>query len=72
MSNYGVYHLDELEQYIKEMEATHGKGKGGVISVGQWELHPWLERPDIVDWCAQRGVVVEVSIVVILYPYSAV
>ncbi|KAI9884889.1 MAG: hypothetical protein M1823_003330 [Watsoniomyces obsoletus] len=59
VSNYGVHHLDELEQYIKEMEAAHGAGKGGTISVGQWELHPWLERADIVDWCAKRGVVVE-------------
>ncbi len=59
MSNYGVHHLDELEAYIKDLEAEHGKGKGGGISVGQWELHPWLARPDIVEWCRKRGVVVE-------------
>ena len=59
VSNYGVHHLDELEAYIKELESTHGKGKGGVISVGQWELHPWLARPDIVEWCQKRGVILE-------------
>lgn len=60
VSNYGVHHLDELEGYIKELEEKNGKGKGGKISVGQWEVHPWLERQDIVEWCAERGVVVEV------------
>lgn len=61
VSNYGVHHLEELEGYIKELEDEKGgkKGSGGEISVGQWELHPWLTRPDIVGWCKQRGVVVE-------------
>jgi diketogulonate reductase-like aldo/keto reductase len=27
--------------------------------VGQWELHPWLARPDIVEWCQKRGIVLE-------------
>ncbi|KAL8734748.1 MAG: hypothetical protein Q9181_003088 [Wetmoreana brouardii] len=59
VSNYGVHHLDELESCIKLLEAQHGKGNGGEISVGQWELHPWLARPDIVDWCQKRGVVIQ-------------
>ncbi|KAL9011520.1 MAG: hypothetical protein Q9173_003647 [Seirophora scorigena] len=59
VSNYGVHHLDELESYIRELESQHGKGKGGEISVGQWELHPWLARPDIVAWCQGRGVVMQ-------------
>ncbi|KAI4688181.1 uncharacterized protein J4E84_005110 [Alternaria hordeiaustralica] len=59
VSNYGVHHLDELEAWIKETEAKEGKGKGGVLSVNQVELHPWLARPDIVDWCKQRGVLCE-------------
>jgi diketogulonate reductase-like aldo/keto reductase len=59
VSNYGVHHLDELETYIKELEEERGKGNGGVISVGQWEIHPWLPRRDIVEWCAKRGVVVQ-------------
>ena len=59
VSNYGVHHLDETEAYIQELEAQHGTGKGGEISVGQWELHPWLTRPDIVQWCQKRGVVIE-------------
>ena len=59
VSNYGVHHLEELEAYIQELEKQHGEGKGGQISVGQWELHPWLLRPDIVEWCEQRGIVRE-------------
>ena len=41
------------------MEERYGKGRGGEISVGQWELHPWLARKDIVDWCNERGVMCE-------------
>ncbi|KAI4173773.1 MAG: hypothetical protein LQ343_002776 [Gyalolechia ehrenbergii] len=59
VSNYGVHHLDELESYIEELETRNGQGKGGKISVGQWELHPWLARPDIVEWCQKRGVVIQ-------------
>ncbi|PNY24665.1 oxidoreductase [Tolypocladium capitatum] len=60
VSNYGVHHLDELEQYIAQLETERGgKGKGGIISVGQWEVHPWLTRPDIVQWCRARGIVVQ-------------
>lgn len=35
------------------------KDKAGILSVNQVELHPWLARPDIVDWCEKRGVVLE-------------
>ena len=59
VSNYGIHHLNELEAYINELEDKNGKGKGGEISVGQWELHPWLTRPDIVKWCNERGVIAE-------------
>ncbi|KAK3986979.1 NADP-dependent oxidoreductase domain-containing protein [Cladorrhinum sp. PSN332] len=60
VSNYGVHHLDELEKHIAELEEERGgKGKGGVISVGQWEIHPWVARNDIVEWCAKRNIAVE-------------
>lgn len=55
VSNYGVHHLDELEQWQK----SQSKENAGVLSVNQVELHPWLARPDIVQWCEQRGVVLE-------------
>ncbi|KAL9121707.1 MAG: hypothetical protein Q9187_001731 [Circinaria calcarea] len=59
VSNYGIHHLEELQSYIAVLEAEHGKGKGGQISVGQWELHPWLERKEIAAWCREKGVVCE-------------
>ncbi|KAL9093024.1 MAG: hypothetical protein Q9165_004162 [Trypethelium subeluteriae] len=59
VSNYGVHHLDELEEYIKITEEKEGAGKGGVLSINQVELHPWLARPDIVHWCEKRGVLLE-------------
>ncbi|KAL7788399.1 NADP-dependent oxidoreductase domain-containing protein [Trichoderma ceciliae] len=59
VSNYGVHHLNELEAYIKELESERGAGKGGVISVGQWEIHPWLPRDDIVQWCHARNIAVQ-------------
>ncbi|KAJ4363929.1 hypothetical protein N0V83_009382 [Neocucurbitaria cava] len=59
VSNYGVQHLDELEAWIKETEKKEGQGAGGVLSVNQVELHPWLARPDIVEWCKKRGILCE-------------
>ncbi|KAF1990376.1 aldo-keto reductase-like protein [Aulographum hederae CBS 113979] len=59
VSNYGVHHLEELEAWIKETEAKEGKGKGGILDVNQVELHPWLARPDIGEWCSERGVLLE-------------
>jgi diketogulonate reductase-like aldo/keto reductase len=59
VSNYGVHHLDELEAHIKATDEKEGKGKGGVLSINQVELHPWLARPDIVEWCKKRGVLLE-------------
>ena len=53
VSNYGVHHLEELEEYIKS------SGDGSKIDVNQCEIHPWLPRNDIIDWCKKRGVVVE-------------
>ena len=60
VSNYGVHHLEELEGYIKSVDAREGEAKGGVLSVNQVELHPWLQRKDIVEWCEKRGVLLEV------------
>lgn len=53
VSNYGVHHLDELKEYI----AT--SGLSAKIDVGQWEIHPWLPRQDIVKWAQDNGVVVQ-------------
>jgi len=60
VSNYGMHHLSELEDYIAVREASLGKGRGGIISAGQWELHPWMSRPEIVRWCQSRGIIIEV------------
>ncbi|KAK1071627.1 hypothetical protein LTR74_003257 [Friedmanniomyces endolithicus] len=55
VSNYGVHHLEELDEWQKQQP----KEKAGVLSVNQVELHPWLARPDIVSWCQEHSVVVE-------------
>lgn len=52
VSNYGIHHLEELEQYIKETGSSP-------IDVGQYELHPWLDHSDIVEWLQKRNIVVE-------------
>ncbi|GAQ43718.1 hypothetical protein AtubIFM55763_008942 [Aspergillus tubingensis] len=52
VSNYGIHHLDELEEYIKS-------GGGGQIDVGQYELHPWLDRSEIAEWLQKRDIVVQ-------------
>ncbi|KAH0497794.1 hypothetical protein TgHK011_005079 [Trichoderma gracile] len=59
VSNYGVHHLEETLAYIEELEGELGKGNAGELSVGQWELHPWLVHRDIVEWCRRHGAVVE-------------
>ncbi|RFU34701.1 hypothetical protein B7463_g1616, partial [Scytalidium lignicola] len=52
VSNFGVHHLNELEEYIN----TEGLAP---IDVGQYELHPWLGRTDIVSWLSERNIVIE-------------
>lgn len=59
VSNFGVHHMREIELFIANLEREHGKGNGGEVSVGQWELHPWLDRPDIVKFCTDRNIVVQ-------------
>ncbi|KAK5110560.1 hypothetical protein LTR62_005752 [Meristemomyces frigidus] len=55
VSNYGVHHLDELEEWQKQQP----QGAAGIISVNQIELHPWLARKDIVQWCERRNIVLQ-------------
>ena len=57
VSNYGLHHLVELQQHINELEQE--RCNGGKIDIGQWEIHPWLPRNDIADFCRERGIVVE-------------
>ncbi|KAJ5489198.1 oxidoreductase [Penicillium diatomitis] len=60
VSNYGVHHLEELQQHIHELQAERGgKDKGGTLSVNQVELHPWLARKELVDWCENNGVALQ-------------
>lgn len=54
VSNYSIQHLEELWKYI------HEEGGEGVLSVGQWEVTPWLSRRKWQDWCKDHGVVVQV------------
>lgn len=52
VSNYGIRHLEELEDFIRN-------GGGGAIEVAQYELHPWLGRAPLVEWLRKRGTVIE-------------
>lgn len=56
VSNYSIEHLEELWKYI------HEEGGDGILSVGQWEVTPWLARRDIRDWCKDHGVIVQVCL----------
>jgi diketogulonate reductase-like aldo/keto reductase len=59
VSNYGIHHLEETLGFIAELEREFGPGKGGKISVGQWEMHPWIARPDLVKWCKYRDIKIQ-------------
>ncbi|EJD07799.1 Aldo/keto reductase [Fomitiporia mediterranea MF3/22] len=48
VSNYGVRHLEELHEAGLETP-----------SVNQIELHPFCQQKDIVEYCTQRGIVVQ-------------
>ena len=41
------------------LQQQANKDDAGVLSVNQVEHYPWLARPDIVDWCNERSVVLE-------------
>lgn len=56
VSNYGVHHLNELEEYISTSQSEVG---GSKIDIGQWELHPWLPHEDIVEWARKRDIVIQ-------------
>lgn len=48
VSNYTVRHLEEMKEYASEMP-----------SVNQVELHVFLQQPELRDYCAREGIVVE-------------
>ncbi|KAJ8614247.1 hypothetical protein CTAYLR_001088, partial [Chrysophaeum taylorii] len=48
VSNYGVPHLREMARY-----ANIG------AAVNQLEIHPFLPRRDVVDYCSRRGIAVQ-------------
>lgn len=50
VSNYGAHHIDELLQW---------DGLKIKPAVNQVELHPWLQRRDLVDYCRKHGIVLE-------------
>ena len=49
VSNFGIPHLEKLKKTAKVMP-----------SVNQIELHPWLQRTDLVTYCKDNGIVVQV------------
>mmetsp|Transcript_154002 Transcript_154002/g.271954 ORF Transcript_154002/g.271954 Transcript_154002/m.271954 type:complete len:357 (-) Transcript_154002:278-1348(-) len=59
VSNYLVPHLEEMSLYATIMPA-----------VNQLELHPYLPRTDVREWCGLRKIIVEAygSVVQDIYP----
>lgn len=49
VSNYGVNHLQELLDQKPEI----------LPAVNQIEVHPWLARPDIIDYCHEKNIAVQ-------------
>lgn len=50
VSNYGVHHIEELLAW-KDLKI--------VPAVNQVELHPWLQRKELVDFCRSKGIELE-------------
>lgn len=48
VSNYGIHHLEELFENCRIKPA-----------VNQLEVHPWLRRHELIDFCRENDVVVE-------------
>jgi diketogulonate reductase-like aldo/keto reductase len=48
VSNYTIEHLEEMKRYAKIVPA-----------VNQVELHVFLQQPDLVSYCQERGIVIE-------------
>ncbi|EPS45909.1 hypothetical protein H072_96 [Dactylellina haptotyla CBS 200.50] len=57
VSNYGVRHLRELYDFIAAEERA-GR-PGGKVEVWQGEIHPWLSRHDIREFCEEHGIVIQ-------------
>jgi diketogulonate reductase-like aldo/keto reductase len=48
VSNFGIAHLEKLKTTAKITP-----------SVNQIELHPWLQRVELVKYCQEQGIIVE-------------
>ena len=64
MSNFNVHHLEGLKEacpgHIPAGTCTHSKRKIlNCLSVNQIELHPFLDRDEVITYCQKEGIVVE-------------
>lgn len=50
VSNYGIHHLEELFAW---------DGFRITPAVNQVELHPWLARKELVEYCRSKGILME-------------
>ena len=48
VSNYTIRHLEEMQEYAKVVPA-----------VNQVELHVFLQQPELVKYCQDKGIAVE-------------
>ena len=51
VSNFGIRHLEQL----------HSAGLKVPIALNQIDLHPFMRRDELVEYCHSKGIVMEVS-----------
>jgi hypothetical protein len=56
---YPILDACSSSEHCADSPQEQSPDDAGVLSVNQVELHPWLARPDIVEWCTQRGIILE-------------
>jgi diketogulonate reductase-like aldo/keto reductase len=55
----GLQTLQSTTETAADSLQKQSPDDAGILSVNQVELHPWLARPDIVEWCTHRGIILE-------------
>lgn len=60
VSNFGLRHLKQMQSGWKGEEVTENEWIGVKPSVNQVDVHPFMTRDDIVNFCRKHDIVLEV------------